>query len=87
MGTDPDSALYVLALCMEIVVVLVAYMEPLLPFTCRRLKDYLEIKNDNVQQILDVNFKIEKIKIDKVIHFFERIDSEAVNRELDKLNL
>ncbi|UII81081.1 methionine--tRNA ligase [Flagellimonas sp. CMM7] len=87
MGDDPNSAEYILALCMEIVAVLVAYMEPLLPFTCRRLKDYLEIKTDDVQQILDGDYKIEKIKIGKVIHFFERIDSEAVNRELDKLNL
>lgn len=83
--TNKSLASEILSICLDIILVLSVYLEPFLPDAAEKLKEYLKLDPNDVERILSANYNINVKKLDKPNHFFQRIEQEMIDQQIEKL--
>ena len=83
--TNKPLAAAILKTSLDLVLILSVYLEPFLPFTANRIRKYLRLDQMQIKKIMDNDFTIITEPITKPIHFFERIDEDLIQKQINKL--
>jgi len=84
--TDPDRVATILNISLQITASLSIIIEPFLPFTAEKLRNFLNIDKLNWElagkpDILEAGHEVRKPK-----HLFQKIEDDVVARQVEKLN-
>ena len=83
---DKEAAAAVLAKCLEIAATLSVYLEPFMPFTAQKIKDYLQLDEAMLAKISKAEYDFEIPNLNKPQHFFKRLDDKLIQTQIDRLN-
>lgn len=79
---DKEKCKNILYTCAQIVIVISKILNPIMPFTCERIRDFMGLS--------DISWKfneVKNIKVKRVEFLFERINRKVAISELEKLKM
>ena len=84
--TDKEQTAAVLGVALELLAHLGVYVEPFLPFTAAKIRQLLQLTDQDVKDVLEGNFSITfGHTVHKAELLFARIDDKTIQLQLDKL--
>ena len=83
--SDEESVKTIMNISLQIVANLSVILAPFLPFTARKLSEFLNFNNSNWEFIGKNNLMKPGHMINKASHLFQKIEDEAIEKQISKL--
>jgi methionyl-tRNA synthetase len=82
---DEESVKTIMNISLQIVANLSVILAPFLPFTARKLSEFLNFDNSNWEFIGNEHLMKPEHMINKASHLFQKIEDEAIEKQISKL--
>jgi methionyl-tRNA synthetase len=83
--TDPERVKTIMNTCLQITANLTIILDPFLPFSMKKLRGFLNLDKQSWDQLGRTDLLIPGHKVNKPELLFEKIEDEAIQKQVDKL--